>query len=529
MPAASPHTAGRVRRVMAAIIATGAVSAGVLGCAHASASPQPVSSAARAAGSGDIPADFVGLSLEWTLVERYMGPTARPVFSNLLRNLGTGVLRIGGSSQDLLAFEPAAPNTNRVITSTDLASIRTTLDSVNGEGGAPGWRAILGAGMAPGLRPGSARRFAQEGVAPAFSGAAGDVLGIELGNEPDVSYHASAGPYLRDFAAFSPAAAPFAIVAPNTSQVIAPWARVDANDVHERAWAWTKLLDSIAPELRTRGGLVTGHFYPVARRCSADRYRCATVARLLSDERMANLRYAVYTHALQAARRGLPYRVEEMNSAANRGVHGVSDVAASATWALDAMFNAACPEPPGDAAANRDCGIGAVGVNFHDAEVRAFSVPQEGNAYYNPISYDPTPAMGAPTAAPEYYALLLFARLAQGTHGLRRIAVSTEGVSAWHFEADAGEQRLFLINKRARPVTVRVAAPGRSYLVDRLTPHDPSDRGRTLDAPEVRIDGREVAADGTWPGFQPVSGELVGGRLRMRLEAGETAVVRLQA
>ena len=34
------------------------------------------------------------------------------------------------------------------------------------------------------------------------------------------------------------------------------------------------------------------------------------------------------------------YRVEEMNSAANRGVHGVSDVAASAIWALDAMFNA---------------------------------------------------------------------------------------------------------------------------------------------------------------------------------------------
>src|SRR3954464_2134604 len=58
-----------------------------------------------AAGSGgDVPGHFVGVSIEWTLIDRYMGPNARPGFANLLRNLGSGVLRIGGSSQDQVPF-----------------------------------------------------------------------------------------------------------------------------------------------------------------------------------------------------------------------------------------------------------------------------------------------------------------------------------------------------------------------------------------------------------------------------------------
>ena len=63
-------------------------------------------------------------------------------------------------------------------------------------------------------------------------------------------------------------------------------------------------------------------------------------------------------------------------------------------------------------------------MNLHNAEVREFFFPEEGNAYYNAIDYDPSPAVGAPTAAPAYYALLLFARFAQGTRGLRPVAVA---------------------------------------------------------------------------------------------------------
>jgi hypothetical protein len=52
--------------------------------------PQP-------AGGGEIAPHFVGVSIEWSLIDRYMGPTSRPGFAKLLGNLGSGLLRIGGS------------------------------------------------------------------------------------------------------------------------------------------------------------------------------------------------------------------------------------------------------------------------------------------------------------------------------------------------------------------------------------------------------------------------------------------------
>ena len=49
---------------------------------------------------------------------------------------------------------------------------------------------------------------------------------------------------------------------------------------------------------------------------------------------MDNFNYGAYKHADEAAQRGLGYRLGEINTSAGRGAQGVSDVAASATWAL---------------------------------------------------------------------------------------------------------------------------------------------------------------------------------------------------
>jgi hypothetical protein len=189
---------------------------------------------------------------------------------------------------------------------------------------------------------------------------------------------------------------------------------------------------------------------------------------------MDNFNYGAYKHADEAAQRGLGYRLGEINTSAGRGAQGVSDVAASATWALDVMFNAACPQPPDRPGVNAACKIGASGVNFHNAEVNAFYRPEEGNAYYNTVRYDPSPLMGAPSAAPEYYALLLFAEFAQGTDGLRPVAVSTEDgslVKGWQVQGEAAERRLFLINKSDHSVDMTVSAPAASYQLNRMSPH----------------------------------------------------------
>jgi hypothetical protein len=442
---------------------------------------------------------------------------------HLLRNLGGGILRVGGGSADVSAFRMGAADSERTVTRGDLGAIRATLDAL--DRGAPRWGGVLGAGMAPGLSPARASAFARA-VAAAFAGPAGhEVAGIELGNEPDIAYGDRLHGYLRALRRFAGASGRFMPIGPSTSEPVAPWrSRAGRGRFFED---WPAILAASAPATRRAaagfGAWAADHFYPTQRLCATAPYRCATIARLLSPARLANLDNEVYAHAGAAARYGLGYRLEEINSAAGRGAPGVSDTAASATWALSAMFHAACPQPPGHPGANADCHIGAVGVNFHDAEIQRFFASAQGNAYYNPIAYDPTAAGGAPHAAPEYYALLLFARFAQGLRGLRPVASGESGrLDAW---ALSGGRRVFLINRSTRPLSVAVAAPGAAYALDRMTPSDPAGAGRGLRAPQERIDGRAVAADGTWPGFRPQTGALVGHRLRVALAPGEAAVL----
>lgn len=497
---------------------------------------------------GRVPDHFVGFSVEWSLIERYMGPDARGTFATLLGNLGTGILRVGGSSQDVMPFDPAAPNTNQVITPEDLRDIRATLDRIDARdrpGARPSWGVVLGTAMSPPgpsrpfVSPDHAHTFVTKGVQPVFAGAAArDVAGVELGNEPDLSYGSGGlDRYLGDLATYSGDAVtgPMPVIAPNTSEDILPWQSIDRHTVPTRYfWDWPRILDTGASRMTARAGAfgawAADHFYPLARTCPNKPYRCPSTAALLSDEHMASLDYQVYAHAQEAARHGLGYRLEETNTAANRGADGVSNVAASATYALDLMFHTACPQPPNAPSANTGCGVGALGLNFHNAEVRAFFHPEEGNAYYNAIDYDPTPAMGAPAPAPLYYAVLLFARFAQGAHGLRPVSMSADGgavsgVQAWQVDGHAAQRRLFLINKNDHPVTVAVTVPARTALVDRMTPYDPTGAGRTLDAPQVRVDGRQVAADGSWPGFRPETVPVKGRAMTVTLGAGEACVI----
>jgi hypothetical protein len=494
--------------------------------------------------SGVIPSHFVGYSIEWSLIERYMGPAARPAFVNLLRNLGSGILRIGGGSQDHMPFEPTAENTNAIITPDDIQAVRATLDETNATGdgeGVPSWGTSLGTAMAPPdperpwISPEHARAFTQLGVVPAFAGAEREVVGIGLGNEPDISYGYDAARYLADLATYSKAGVtrPFPAVGPSTSEPVAPWSAIEARTVPTRLfWAWPGILDVVAAE-PDFAPVATDHFYPMVRGCTTDPYRCPSIERLLSDERLQNLAYQVFTHAGEAARHGLGYRLQEMNSTAGRGAAGVSNVAASAVWGVAAMFEAACPQPPNAPGANADCALGSAGVSFHNAEVNAFFRPEEGNAYYNPIDYDPSPAAGPPTAAPLYYAQLLFARYAQGTRGLRPVAVAADPdagaqVKAWQVDAGESTRRLFVVNLATSPLTVTLPVSGRRYRLDRMAPYDAPGAGRTLDAPEVRIDGRAVSADGTWPGFAPTAGRIAGESLQLALGVGEVAVVTLR-
>jgi hypothetical protein len=72
-----------------------------------------------------------------------------------------------------------------------------------------------------------------------------------------------------------------------------------------------------------------------------------------------------------------------------------------------------------------------------------------------------------------------------------------------------------------------VQAPDALVEIDRMTPYDPTGAGRTLDAPDTRIDDRAVAADGTFPGLQPTLAKTHGGQLPVRITPGEAVAVTL--
>ena len=233
--------------------------------------------------------------------------------------------------------------------------------------------------------------------------------------------------------------------------------------------------------------------------------------------------------ALGRRQHGLPYRLEETNTAARQGVVGVSDVAASAIYALDMMFHVACPQPPHLPGVNADCTVGGVGMNLQNAARNGNTNPSQGNAFYNVIYFDSSDAMGPPVPAPEYYGALFFAHFAQGTSGLRPVAVAGQdaaSISAWRVEAGANERRLFLINKSVSTITTSVANVASGSLMSRMTPFDPTGAGLVLDAASLKIDGRQVRADGTWPGFAPTTESPAGGVMNVTLGPGEAVVIR---
>jgi len=76
-----------------ALIAT--CSVGTAGADVASPTASVVLDPTHQAG-GVIPQRFMGISIEWTLIERYMNPNAQAAFVNLLRNWDSGFVRVGG-------------------------------------------------------------------------------------------------------------------------------------------------------------------------------------------------------------------------------------------------------------------------------------------------------------------------------------------------------------------------------------------------------------------------------------------------
>jgi hypothetical protein len=368
-----------------------------------------------------IPKDFVGFSLEVSTAGQGLarfgpaGKTAAPpraeyalgspaapnqVFFQFMRNLGPGILRLGGNSQDNTCWNSAAaPHPDRCQGQLSAADFRLYSEAAK----ASGWRLIVGLNLKQNSSHWALGEVTQ-GIAKEIKPE--QVLGLEIGNEPDLfgepsrpQTYSPAG-LVKDFDAYAaafrqnPLARQYPLIGPATC---CRWRNARDLDI---------FMDGVAsPRLK----LVTVHEYPRTT-CNGSK---VTVEQLLSPELMSRFNDAARTWVAAARQRKLPIALAETNSASCGGMPGVSNAFASALWGLDWLFSSA-----------ED---GFTSVNFHISY-------RPGGSSYNPVDSYAAPAGSTKyenVPRPLYYAMYLFAHSASGQYLLPAKTQTTANIRAY--------------------------------------------------------------------------------------------------
>src|ERR1035437_6473875 len=382
---------------------------------------------------------FLGLSFEFEAVRAYTGSDAaaiNPVLVQLIRNLTPGQrpsLRIGGDSTDRTWWPvhgtPTPAGVKYRLTRGRLATTRALARTL-------GARLILGVNLAidrPALAAAEARAL--------LSGLGrSSVAALEIGNEPDVYNRypehlnrlgalVPARPHSYDVPAFTREFSRMRRGAPR-----GPGGGRVAGPAFGNVGWMSELPRFLAAEPGLR--MVTFHRYPLNCFAHPGSPKYATIGNLLSDTASAGLAETVTPFVADAHAKGLPLRVDEINSVACAGARGVSNTFASALWTLDTLFAMAR--------------AGVDGVNLH-------TLP---GARYEPFGFAHHGGSWRATVYPEYYGMLMFARAAPAGSELLPIAEAAgPKVKLWATRAPNGTIHVVLINTGASAAHVAFTHP----------------------------------------------------------------------
>jgi hypothetical protein len=378
---------------------------------HQLVNPQPVPSGpltqasltVTATAAGSIGPAFAGLSYEKSQLYGPLFSASNTDLIGMFNRLGPSVLRVGGNSVDRNVWTPNGPGqTSGQIAPSDVDSLAAFVK-------AAGWQCLYGINLGGAATGATTPALAAAEVAYAAQQFGSSLLGIEIGNEPDLygdsgNYFAgnwSLSQFLALWAQFRTA-----ILAGTPSVPITG----PADATNEQSWTVPFGQTVTKSEIT----LLTQHYYRANGQSptSTEAYLITPDPKLIAD-------LVVMQTGAQSI--GVPYRMAECNSFYNGGSSGVSDSYASSLWVIDYLFN--CAQG------------GAVGVNFHGG----------GNG----TGYTPIANNGASVveARPEFYGILMFTLAGQGTLYSTQISAGSLNVTAYAVKASSGGLNLVVVNK----------------------------------------------------------------------------------
>jgi hypothetical protein len=372
-----------------------------------------------------IPETFEGLSYETGLLvdsPEFLNENNK-VLIQLIKNLGPGVLRIGGNSSDLIkwGWGPRTEKTPpRTLTTSDIDRLAAFDKAI-------AWPVVFGLN----LGSGKAAEAANE-AAYVQNSLQDKLYTLQIGNEPDV-FKLGPRPAKYNYKAYQYEWGNYF----STIRKEAPGAPFGGPDVTPFNNEW---ITSFATNENKNIKLIDGHYYVTG--------PASLPSISYNDILSQNVKLSAYlgTMHTEASKYHVGFRVSECNSVFGGGKNGVSNVFASALWALDFMWEVSDYK--------------GQGINFHGGGHSFF---------YSPI----TTENGSFIAKPEYYAMLAFKHGAVG----QTILPVTFNHPEYNLKAHAcvnadGAYSITLINKELKSsfaFTIQLSKTVSSVQVARLT------------------------------------------------------------
>jgi Glycosyl hydrolase family 79 C-terminal beta domain len=461
-----------------------------------------------------ISGNFLGLAVEYNTVPQLAGSapgSINPVFAQLLHNLapsGRPVIRVGGLSTDRTWWpvpgmaRPLGVTYN--LTPAWTAAARNLAQATNS-------KLILGIN----LEANRTRLSQTEGSELVGGIGAGNIMALEIGNEPDIYtlipwyktlhgkpvpwYMKTGTPVFSRRPTYGPQA--FAQEFSRTLKVL-PRLPVAGPETGNAPWmsAFSRFVSS-----RSQVRMLTSHAYGL-NQCITDPAspQYPSVPNLLNSVNSRGLAAGLGPDISLIHRNGGSFRVDEMGSVSCNGRRGVSDTFATALWLMDSLFQMASQ--------------GIDGVNLH-------TYPNSANGLFD---FTRSNGRWLGTVHPLYYGALMFAQAAPaGSRLLRVSSGSQSALRAWATLGADHKVRVLLINDNlhaAAQTQVRVARGTGAAAVEQLEAASAyATRGVTLGGASFGT----VATSGILPAPVPEAVSARAGAYGVTIPAGSAALLTL--